>query len=245
MRDREPAAWAQALLDSIRLPCQAAASALLRHRPVDTFAFVGALAACVVIVINAVVLQSGSHPAPFFANPAPRTSVANPTRTDLTTLPRPSADVIADIQRELFRRGLYEGGIDGIYGPRTDAAIREFEQRIGKRPGALPTEALLRAIQQSALKPVRSIGTATPVSTGSATRNDPIAQLIGPSARISAVQRVLADYGYGQIKPSGAIDRETQAAIEKFERAHKLPISGQISERLVKEIVAMTGRPLD
>ncbi len=57
-------------------------------------------------------------------------------------------------------------------------------------------------------------------------RNDPIADLIGPSPRITAVQRALSDYGYGQIKPSGILDNATIAAIEKFEREHKLPVTG-------------------
>jgi peptidoglycan hydrolase-like protein with peptidoglycan-binding domain len=66
-----------------------------------------------------------------------------------------------------------------------------------------------------------------------------------PSKRVIALQRALAEYGYGQIKPSGIIDAETQAAIEKFERERKLPITGQASDRVVRELAAMTGRPLE
>ena len=58
-------------------------------------------------------------------------------------------------------------------------------------------------------------------------RNDPIADLIGPSPRIAAVQRALSEYGYGQIKPTGMLDDATSAAIEKFEREHKLPVTGR------------------
>jgi Putative peptidoglycan binding domain len=89
---------------------------------------------------------------------------------------------------------------------------------------------------------------ATPMSATSAAvpaRNDPIAALLAPSQRVLAVQRALADFGYGQIKPSGIVDAETQAAIEKFERERKLPITGQVSDRVVREMTAMTGRPLE
>jgi len=65
------------------------------------------------------------------------------------------------------------------------------------------------------------------------------------SKRVIAVQRTLAEYGYGQIKPSGIIDAETQAAIQKFERERKLPITGQASERVVRELAAVTGRALE
>ena len=60
-----------------------------------------------------------------------------------------------------------------------------------------------------------------------------------------ASARALADYGYGQIKPSGILDRETQSAIEDFARGKKMPVTGQISPRLVKELSALTGRPLE
>jgi peptidoglycan hydrolase-like protein with peptidoglycan-binding domain len=76
-------------------------------------------------------------------------------------------------------------------------------------------------------------------------RSDPIADLIGPSPRVSAVQRALAEFGYGQIKPSGILDDATSAAIEKFEREQKLPATGRISDRLVSGLTAMVGHPLE
>ena len=76
-------------------------------------------------------------------------------------------------------------------------------------------------------------------------RNDPIAELIVPSKRVLAIQRALADFGYGQFKPSGNYDPETRAAIEKFERDRRLPVTGGISDRFVRELAAMTGRPLE
>jgi peptidoglycan hydrolase-like protein with peptidoglycan-binding domain len=69
--------------------------------------------------------------------------------------------------------------------------------------------------------------------------------LIGPSPRIAAVQRALAEYGYGQVKASGTLDDATSAAITKFERDRNLPTSGRVSDRLVKELTAMVGHPLD
>jgi hypothetical protein len=140
------------------------------RRPVDTAAILTAVAACTVIVVNAVFLQSGTHPAPFFANPV--------------RLPTAAAAAINNP-------------------PKSPAVI------------------------------------------AAARHNDPIADLIGPSPRIAALQRALSDFGFGQIKPSGVTDAQTSAAIEKFERARHLPITGQVSERVVRELTAMTGRPLE
>ncbi len=65
------------------------------------------------------------------------------------------------------------------------------------------------------------------------------------SRRVAAVQRALTEYGYGQLKPSGAVGSDTQAAIQKFERTRKLPVTGQVSDRLVRELTAMIGHPID
>jgi peptidoglycan hydrolase-like protein with peptidoglycan-binding domain len=74
--------------------------------------------------------------------------------------------------------------------------------------------------------------------------NDPIADLIGPSPRILAVQRILSEFGYGQIRPSGVLDDATSMAIEKFEREHKMPSTGRVSDRLVSDLAALTGQPV-
>ena len=104
-----------------------------------------------------------------------------------------------------------------------------------------------RVIDLSATRPVTAPRPpqSVPVPIPSPRRNDPIADLIGPSPRIMAVQRVLSNYGYGQIKPSGTLDEATSQAIEKFEREHKLPVSGRVSDRLIGELAAMTGRPIE
>jgi peptidoglycan hydrolase-like protein with peptidoglycan-binding domain len=157
---------------------------------------------------------------------------------------------VADIQRELARRGYFEGVVDGRSGPRTIAAIRDFEQTAGMRPSGEPTEFLLQSIKRSSAKPSR---TATIASTGAAparpssqpARNDANATAPAPSKRILTVQRVLSDYGYGQIKPTGVVDADTQIAIEKFERERKLPVTGQPSDRVVRELSAIIGRPLE
>jgi peptidoglycan hydrolase-like protein with peptidoglycan-binding domain len=66
-----------------------------------------------------------------------------------------------------------------------------------------------------------------------------------PAKRVTAIQRALTQFGYGQIKPTGVVDAETRAAIAKFEGDHKLPVTGQPSERLARELAVATGRSLD
>jgi hypothetical protein len=78
-----------------------------------------------------------------------------------------------------------------------------------------------------------------------ASHSDPVADLINATRRVAAVQRTLTEYGYGQLKPTGTVGTDTQAAIRKFEQARRLPVTGQMSDRLVRELVAMTGRPIE
>jgi hypothetical protein len=84
-----------------------------------------------------------------------------------------------------------------------------------------------------------------PAPIPTASRSDPVGDLIIASRRVAAIQRALTEYGYGQLKPTGTIGSDTQAAIQKFERDRKMPITGQLSERLVRELSVVTGRPID
>jgi hypothetical protein len=167
------------------------------YRPVDAAAILCASAASLIIIVNAVFLQSGPHPAPFFANPTALPPPAADNRPTSTVMPVP----------------------------------RPSEMRVLDKPAeAVPARppAGLRA------PPAR--------------RNDPIGDLIGSSiassSRIAAVQRVLSDFGYGQLRASGTLDEPTRTAIGKFESEHKLPVTGRVSDRLLNELAAMTGRPI-
>ena len=225
--------------------------------------FVGCLMASIAVVSicsNALFLQKGPHPAPIFAT-RPIARQQAPVAPQQAAMPQPSAPAsvatpstqspatpaldspaqtreqfIVNIQRELGRRGFYDGAVDGLWGAKTDAATRDFLQATGVRINPEPNELLLRAILSSGAKVNK------PAAPG---RSDPIAELIAPSPRILAIQRALSDFGYGQINQTGQYDPETRAAIEKFERARRLPVTGQLSERFVRELAAMTGRPLE
>ena len=163
------------------------------------------------ILINVLFLQSGPHPAPLFktalmpvgsvpakdasiaALPRPRPVEPAPVKAELTSAKpdaqaaaRASLEVISDIQRELARRGFYEGTVDGRQGPKTDAAIRDFEQAAGLKPSPQPNEALLRAIRGTNAKVAKAATSgapATPIHAVPA-RTDPIAEVLAPSKRV-------------------------------------------------------------
>ena len=225
----------------------------LGRSPLDAIGIFVLVIAAGAILVNALYRQPGPHPAPIFSikprpvagepvgGVVPAIQRARPeglvtTKPDMVA--RSRADIITDIQRELSRRGLYDGPVDGMLGPKTDSAIRDFETAAKMKASGEPTETVLRAIQRAPLK----TEAAAPKAPA---RPDPIAELIAPSQRVIAVQRALNDFGYGPVKATGNYGPETISAIQKFERDRKLPVTGQISPRLLRELTALTGRPLE
>jgi peptidoglycan hydrolase-like protein with peptidoglycan-binding domain len=235
----EPAARGRA----VRLP---ALLRLVMRQPRECLLVGAAATALVAIVVNALYLQPGRHPSPIFAISPPvaaaaassaavgtrqRGPVAEVVRQDPAA--RPRAEIIADVQRELTRRGFFDSPVDGTMGAKTDAAIRDFEQSAGLKPTGEPSEALLQSIAR------------TPAAArAAAPRKDPIAGLIASSRQLAAVQRALSDSGYGPLETNGVLGSNTRAAIERFERDRRIPITGQVSERVIRELSAVTGRPL-
>lgn len=122
---------------------------------------------------NALYWQSQSHPAPLFGQPFTREAAVKPavvepvvpaTRPKPALAALPSAETtgsvdpepatdralgnaeVTEIQRKLTALKLYDGEIDGLYGPRTARAIKQFEERVGMRPKGELTPELLKAV---------------------------------------------------------------------------------------------------
>jgi hypothetical protein len=122
-----------------------------------------------------------------------------------------------------------------------DADVTAFEAKLNepKAPDALGNLAKTSSAPAAAPSAVAR----PPAPIPAASRADAIAG--SGSRRVAAVQRTLTEYGYGQLKPTGTVGSDTQAAIQKFERARKIPVTGQMSDRLVQELAAMIGHPID
>ncbi len=100
-----------------------------------------------------------------------------------------------------------------------------------------PLANLVKATTAAPVAPSTVVRPPAPIPVGTA-------NTVG-SRKVAAVQRTLTEYGYGQLKATGTVGADTQAAIQKFERERKMPVTGQMSDRLVRELTAMTGKPID
>ena len=160
---------------------------------------------------------------------------------------------------EALLKTMVQTAADGARGPSPTAG----------KPRIDPIAALLPRLEQSAMQPRGASGgsadsiaaapraepfaaapRAEPVAApprsnagGGPSQSDQSAQV--PSKLVKAVQQALADFGYGQVKPTGISDTDTRTAIEAFETMHKLPVTGQISDRFLRELAAVTGRPIE
>lgn len=132
--------------------------------------------------------------------------------------------------------------------PMFDAAPGLISTRSAPAPRPRPAPVEVRAPEPAAARveaatapmpvprPPMPVGTARP---------DPLADLIVANRRIIAAQRALTEFGFGQIKPTGALGPDTKAAVERFERERRLPVTGKLSDSVMREIAAVTGRSLD
>lgn len=59
------------------------------------------------------------------------------------------------------------------------------------------------------------------------------------SPRILGVQKSLSRLGYGPLKPDGLTGAGTRAAIQRFQKDRGLPVDGEVSDRLVRELAAV------
>ncbi len=199
------------------------------NHPKDALAILIAAAMVAAIAGNALFMQAGRHPSPMFGAPAavpfPQAASVNPTPR---SRPAGAEARLAEV--------------------RLEPKQIESRQLEPKQPEPRANDPMGQLVAKSV--------SATPASTAAVPRppapipaasrtNDPVAALIASQRRVATVQRTLTEFGYAQLKPTGVAGSETQAAIAKFEKERKLPVTGQVSDRMVRELAAVTGRPIE
>jgi Putative peptidoglycan binding domain len=190
----------------------------LLHSPKDVVAGAFAFAAVSAIIANALFLQAGRHPAPMFG---PGVAIPAAALAPANLLPRPRP-------------------------AEADASPLEPKPAEPKPAEPKATDPLANLIKATSAPPVAPSNIARPPAPiPVSSRNETIANSAQGSRRVAEVQRALTEYGYGQLKPTGTVGSETQAAIQKFERERKIPVTGQMSDRLVHELTAVIGHPID
>jgi hypothetical protein len=219
---------------------------VLLHSPKDTVAGALAFATGAAIIVNALFLQTGHHPAPMFgsvvvmpqaaalapANPLPRPRPVEADAAPAEPKPVVEAKPVSEPRLALESKPAPE--------PRLAPEPKPAEPKPAEPKSAEPKPAdpLGNLVKSTSAPPV-----AAPSSIPRPPAPIPVA--LSGARRVAAVQRALTEYGYGQLKPTGTVGTDTQAAISKFERERKLPVTGQVSDRLLRELAAVIGHPIE
>lgn len=174
------------------------------------------------------------------------------------------SELVAEIQRELSRRGLYEGPADGLIGPRTTAAILFFEETVGMEQTGEPTSRILSALKIDSATTVAAIPKAVPqdrpaASNGGGVAIDPVAAAIrnaetptpkaqnislsssnaakpAPKDMVSKIQQGLVNIAYADVKVDGVAGEQTRQAIRNFEKHYRLPETGEPNDAVLKKL---------
>jgi hypothetical protein len=207
------------------------------------------------IAWNALALQSNRHPAPLFNTreivlaPEPEAEVSQP-------LPpvRPGAKPADDpaAPHEAVAHPATEAApTSPVIAPKAPARSPIADMiRNGGQPIAAPTppvrapQAAAPAVSAQAPAPVRSaardpiadmirLGGPVPVPPGNVGRPD-------QGDVVLAGQRALARLGYS-VKVDGLMGVGTRQAIERFEQDRRLPVTGELNARTVRELSAASG----
>ncbi|SDN76339.1 Putative peptidoglycan binding domain-containing protein [Methylobacterium phyllostachyos] len=190
-----------------------------RNSPGTVLGSLVGLAAAGFICVNALGYQAGRHPAPILPKLAQKTPPARE--------PAPAAQEAA---REPVRQIVRD-------------PVRSEPEKAPAKPAARDTIGeLIRADETTAsvtpkAAPVRVAAKPAAKETAKDSAKGPAKKAEAESDRVLRAQKALSKLGY-PVKPDGAMGPGTRAAIEKFERSAKLPVTGEATGRTLRELMA-------
>jgi peptidoglycan hydrolase-like protein with peptidoglycan-binding domain len=142
---------------------------------------------------------------------------------DLGFAPGMEAMYLRTIQEELAKGGFYRGPIDGVDGPQTRQAIRDWQRMAHEPVDGVPTTRLVEELRYGP----RYSAPPRPVA-------DPA---------VRETQQVLGQQGYYSGPPDGIYGAQTQDAIKQWQEDHGMRRTGQIDDALLESLHAASQQP--
>ncbi|PXW56292.1 putative peptidoglycan binding protein [Chelatococcus asaccharovorans] len=173
------------------------------------------------IIVNALALQPGQHPAPLFGSDRGRAAshtAPQPVHAETPVAPSPPPQQVA--------------------APAPPAVVL---------PPSRPERAAPASREVAAVQPparpdlIGELIRGGPASTGS---TNPAPAAPQASLVLLNAQKALLKIGY-VIKPDGLMGPATQKAIEVFEKDHGLPPTGELGPRTLQALAAASGMPVE
>ena len=143
-----------------------------------------------------------------------------------------TGSAVRSLQQNLKTLGYYTGSVDGDYGSGTTAAVTAFQQSSGLKADGIAGKATLNAIY-AALNGGSSGGSSSGSSSSpdnygkTASSNGYTTITTGSnSTNVTALQRALQATGYYSGSVDGSYGSGTEAAVEAYQRAAGLRVTG-------------------
>jgi peptidoglycan hydrolase-like protein with peptidoglycan-binding domain/DNA invertase Pin-like site-specific DNA recombinase len=140
------------------------------------------------------------------------------------------APPVREVQRTLRRLGWQPGPVDGLYGPRTEAAVTRFQAAARVAADGIVGPQTRRALTRARNEPLR--------------RGAGFAQPDG-SPRVRTLQAALHRRGLRPGPVDGLFGPRTQAAVERLQRAEGIPVSGVATKPTRTLLASAGGQPED
>ena len=173
--------------------------------------------------------------------------------------------LVADVQAELIRRGLYDGAADGVTGSRTTAAILFFQEASGLAQTGVASPELLAALKANdigmhatAKTMVAAVPAERPINVSAkASAIDPVAAAIQSAEKdirtraaprsapgdavntvniVMQIQKGLSNIAYSNVSVDGVAGEQTKAAIRRFQKHYRLPETGEPDLAVLKKL---------
>jgi peptidoglycan hydrolase-like protein with peptidoglycan-binding domain len=145
--------------------------------------------------------------------------------------PGSNGELVAELQRKLIAVGLeVRGGADGIFGPVTANALKQFQTERSLEVTGRVNEATARALGE-----VTAVGASQPTAVDDSSTGYPVFGEQG--ARVRAMQQALIDAGSpvpGGV--DGIFGTMTAGAIMNFQRSRSLEATGTITEQTAQSL---------
>jgi Putative peptidoglycan binding domain len=187
------------------------------------------VATAAAILLNALVWQRTRHPAPLFSRAAPATAAKEPTITGKiavpTSRPQPAAIPIQALEKPVEKPAAQKSQVEKP--PLEMPGEHPRQTRGNSSPPHDKVSQLLKAQHPPPARP--SAAAAAPDA---------------PSKLVLAAQRALVKLGF-VLNPDGVAGATTRQAIERYERDHGLPVHGDLTPALMRQLSAETGSAIN
>lgn len=129
---------------------------------------------------------------------------------------------VADVQGRLVRFGIADLTADGLFGPSTEQAVRQFQRIRGLPADGLVTTETWRALVEAGYH----LGDRLLVRTRQPLRGDDVVEL----------QQRLNELGFDAGNEDGIFGTLTQSAVEEFQRNTGLAVDGRVGPATVEQL---------